>query len=66
MGPNVGYFYAGVTVVIAVLIFFLVPETGCLTLEQIDELWSSRIKPWQTSMTGNRQMVRSRSQELQE
>ncbi|OQV05056.1 hypothetical protein CLAIMM_09854 [Cladophialophora immunda] len=39
MGANVGYFYAAVTFVWLVLVFFLVPETAKLTLEQIDDLF---------------------------
>lgn len=60
MGPDVGYFYAGVTTAIAILVFFLVPETASLTLEQIDDVWSSGIPPWRTSTAGNRQMALSR------
>ncbi|KAJ5794658.1 hypothetical protein N7457_001257 [Penicillium paradoxum] len=54
MGANVGYFYAGVTAAIAVLIFFLVPETAGLTLEQIDEVFNSGTKAWKTSRAKNK------------
>ncbi|KAJ5576178.1 hypothetical protein N7535_003104 [Penicillium sp. DV-2018c] len=54
MGANVGYFYGGVTAVIAVMIFFLVPETAGLTLEQIDGIFNSGIRAWRTSVAGNK------------
>ncbi|KAJ5145827.1 uncharacterized protein N7515_000391 [Penicillium bovifimosum] len=54
MGANVGYFYAGVTAIIATMIFFLVPETAGLTLEQVDGVFNSGIKAWKTSMAGNK------------
>jgi hypothetical protein len=64
MGPNVGYFYAAVTVVIGVLVWFLVPETAGLTLEQIDDVFNSGIRPWKTSMTTNRAIARAKAQQL--
>lgn len=54
MGANVGYFYAGVTVVVAGLAFLLVPETAQLTLEQIDDLFNSGTKAWRTSVSKNK------------
>lgn len=54
MGANVGYFYAGVTVVVAGLAFLLVPETAQLTLEQIDEFFNSGAKAWKTSVSKNK------------
>jgi SP family sugar:H+ symporter-like MFS transporter len=63
MGANVGYFYAGVTAIIAVMIFFLVPETAGLTLEQVDGVFNSGIKAWKTSMTGNN-AIRSQERNL--
>lgn len=65
MGPNVGYFYASVTVVVALLIFLLVPETASLTLEQIDNVFDSGIPAWNTSVTGNKKIARSRHRDLQ-
>lgn len=64
MGPSVGYFYAGVTVVIAILVFLLVPETASLTLEQIDDVFSSGIRPWRTSRTSNLAIARVKDQEM--
>ncbi|KAJ5512680.1 hypothetical protein N7463_002232 [Penicillium fimorum] len=54
MGPNVGYFYGGVTAVIVILTFLLVPETAGLTLEQIDDGFNSGIKAWKTSLAKNK------------
>jgi sugar porter (SP) family MFS transporter len=62
MGPNVGYFYAGVTVVIAVVTYLLVPETAFLTLEQIDDQFNSGIKAWKTSVVENKAIASSRKQ----
>ncbi|KAJ5381750.1 uncharacterized protein N7496_004178 [Penicillium cataractarum] len=64
MGPNVGYFYAAVTVVIGVLVWFSVPETASLTLEQIDDVFNSGIRPWKTSMAANKAMARAKAQQL--
>ncbi|KAJ5921297.1 hypothetical protein N7466_009623 [Penicillium verhagenii] len=65
MGANVGYFYAGVTIVIAALIFCLVPETASLTLEQIDNVFDSGIPAWKTSVAGNKRIVQSKELESQ-
>ncbi|CAI7576948.1 unnamed protein product [Penicillium pancosmium] len=64
MGANVGYFYAAVTVMIACLVFVLVPETAALTLEQIDDVFNSGVRPWKTSMAENRAIARARIQAL--
>ncbi|KAJ5134132.1 mfs monosaccharide transporter protein [Penicillium atrosanguineum] len=53
MGVNVGYFYFGLTVVVLVLVFFFVPETARLTLEQIDDFFLSGNKAWKTSTKKN-------------
>jgi SP family sugar:H+ symporter-like MFS transporter len=58
MGTNVGYFYFGVTVVIAALVFLFVPETSQLTLEQIDDIFSSGRKAWTTSSRRNKAISR--------
>ena len=65
MGPNVGYFYAGVTLVISALVFLLVPETAGLTLEQIDDHFNSGTPAWKTSVTNNKELVLLRRQQLQ-
>lgn len=53
MGTNVGYFYFGLTVVIWVFMFWLVPETARLSLEQIDHIFDVRVPAWETSLKGN-------------
>lgn len=63
MGPSVGYFYAGVTVVITILAFLLVPETALLTLEQINDLFNSGIRPWQTSIAQNKVTSQAKDQD---
>jgi len=57
MGTNVGYFYFGVTFVMAVLTFLFVPETARLTLEQIDDYFASGRPAWKTSTGRNRKIA---------
>lgn len=57
MGANVGYFYFGVTFVMIVLIYWHVPETARLTLEQVDDYFLSRRGAWQTSLAGNKRQA---------
>ncbi|KAJ5495064.1 hypothetical protein N7539_000180 [Penicillium diatomitis] len=64
MGPNVGYFYAAVTVFIGVLAYLLVPETAGLTLEQIDDIFNSAVRPWKTSMSRNKAIIRAKTEQL--
>ncbi|KAF7716475.1 MFS-type transporter [Penicillium ucsense] len=66
MGPNVGYFYAAVTVFIGVLAYLLVPETAGLTLEQIDDIFNSAVRPWKTSMSRNKAIIRAKMEQLSE
>jgi hypothetical protein len=58
MGANVGYFYFGVTVVFVILVFFFVPETSRLTLEQIDDYFMSGRRAWSTSTKKNIALAR--------
>lgn len=58
MGTNVGYFYFGLTVIALILIFFLVPETARLKLEQIDDYFDSAVAAWKTSLKKNVQLAR--------
>ena len=37
--------------------FFLVPETAQLTLEQIDDYWLSGRKAWKTSTSQNKNII---------
>jgi sugar porter (SP) family MFS transporter len=59
MGANVGYFYFGVTVAFVILVFFFVPETSRLTLEQIDDYFMSGRRAWSTSTKKNIALVRT-------
>lgn len=58
MGLTVGYFYAGVSLVMLILVFFFVPETARLTLEQIDEYYVSGRPAWKTSTGRNKKIAR--------
>ena len=54
MGTNVGYFYFGLLCCYFFITFFLVPETGNLTLEQIDKFYATGGKAWKTSLKKNK------------
>ena len=54
MGTNIGYFYAGLCFIFFFITFFVVPETGRLSLEQIDEYYASGKKAWRTSLRQNK------------
>lgn len=57
MGANVGYFYFAVTLVWFVLVFFFVPETASLTLEQIDHLFEPGQRAWRSSLSRNKKSL---------
>ncbi|KAK5207548.1 hypothetical protein LTR72_007196 [Exophiala xenobiotica] len=57
MGLTVGYFYAGLTFAMLVLVFLFVPETARLTLEQIDEYYLSGAMAWKTSTGRNKRIA---------
>jgi hypothetical protein len=57
MGTNVGYFYFGVEAVTLLILWFIFPETGRLTLEQIDDYFTSGRKPWKTSLKRNKRIA---------
>ncbi|KAK5789547.1 hypothetical protein VI817_008670 [Penicillium citrinum] len=59
MGPDVGYFYFGITVFFVIMVFFFVPETSRLTLEQIDDYFMSGQKAWKTSTKKNIALVKT-------
>ena len=59
MGTNVGYFYFGLTLVDLVVIFFVLPETGQLSLEAIDDIFSSNRQAWKTSLKKNKLLAKS-------
>ena len=54
MGTNVGYFYCGLTLVSIVVLFFILPETGRLSLEAIDNIFNSGRQAWKTSLRQNK------------
>lgn len=56
MGTNVGYFYFGLTTFYFIFMFLILPETGSLTLEQIDHYYDSREKAWRTSLRKNKKL----------
>ena len=57
MGLNVGYFFAGLSAMIWIGSFFFVPETGQLSLEQIDDLYMSGMSPCKTSLKKNKKIA---------
>jgi SP family sugar:H+ symporter-like MFS transporter len=59
MGTNVGYFYFGMDFVIGITMFFLVPETARLTLEQIDDIFASKTPAWKTSIKKNKEIAKT-------
>ena len=56
MGARLGFFYAGTSAIMVVLVFLFVPETARLTLEQIDDYFASGRKAWRTN-TGRNKMI---------
>ena len=60
MGTNVGYFYFGTTIVVWVIMFFLVPETARLSLEQVDDIFASKVPAWRTSLRRNKDIAKKR------
>ena len=56
MGTNVGYFYFSLTVIVFMLIFLFIPETARLSLEQIDDFFTSDQKAWTTSVKKNKKL----------
>ena len=58
MGTNVGYFYAGITFLVILQTFFMVPETAKLSLEQIDDFFRLNQSVRGTSLAGNKRIAR--------
>ena len=56
MGTNVGYFFFGLLIFYFLITFFSVPETGNITLEQIDQFYNSGGKAWKTSLKKNKSL----------
>ena len=59
MGTNVGYFWFGLTTFYFFFMLVLLPETGGLSLEQIDRYYASKGKAWKTSLGKNKEMNRN-------
>ncbi|KAN0117905.1 general substrate transporter [Hyaloscypha variabilis] len=59
MGTNVGYFYFGLEFLALILLFLIVPENARLTLEQIDEYFTSGRKAWKTSLARNKRIAKN-------
>jgi hypothetical protein len=57
MGTNVGYFYFSMELAGFLTLYFLLPENALLTLEQIDEYFTSGRKPWKTSLRRNKRIA---------
>ena len=58
MGTDVGYFYCGLTLVSIVVLFFVLPETGRLSLEAIDGIFTSHRPAWKTSLQQNKVLAK--------
>lgn len=58
MGINITYFFFGLSALFLVLIYLIVPETGQLSLEQLDDYLDSEKRAWRTSLRKNRAMSR--------
>ena len=58
MGTNVGYFYFGTLVWCFICSYFTIPETNLLSLEQIDSYYESGVKPWKTSNSRNKKILK--------
>ncbi|WBW71657.1 plasma membrane gluconate:proton symporter Ght3 [Schizosaccharomyces osmophilus] len=50
IGFKLGYIYACINVVSAFQIFFMAKETKGLTLEEVNDLYLSNVKPWNSSI----------------
>ena len=58
MGTKVGYFYFGLEFFFCITLFFVLPETARLSLEQIDDYFESGPKPWRTSLSRNKKIAK--------
>lgn len=54
MGTNIGYFFFALEAIAFVVMFLWAPETGRLTLEQIDDFYHLHGKAWKTSLSRNK------------
>ena len=51
IGSKVGFVYGSISTVCLVLIFFFVPEMTGRSLEEIDEMFESKIPAWRSRST---------------
>ena len=58
LGTNVGHFYSSLNVANLILLFFLLPETGRLSLEAIDDIFASHRPAWKTSLKRNKHIAK--------
>ena len=56
----------GVTIIIWILLFLLVPETSRLTLEQIDDYFASGRRAWRTGIKRNNKISRGEPLDVSE
>ncbi len=49
IGPLILLIFAGVLAYGMVYIYFMLPETAGLSLEEVDELYTLKIKPWKST-----------------
>ncbi|ODQ68222.1 general substrate transporter [Nadsonia fulvescens var. elongata DSM 6958] len=49
IGFKYGYVFTGCCAAAGIFVYFFVPETKGLTLEQVDEMYESGVKPWLSS-----------------
>ncbi|TEB04014.1 sugar transporter [Coprinellus micaceus] len=49
IGPLILLIFFGMLIVGYIYVFFFIPETRGLTLEEVDEMYRSDVKPWQSS-----------------
>ncbi|KAK5046475.1 hypothetical protein LTR84_008278 [Exophiala bonariae] len=64
MGTNVGYFFLGLSIAVGTFCYFFVPETGKLTLEEVDDIFLSRTPAPKTSYSKNKATARARTYTL--
>ena len=57
LGTDTAYFYFGMDIVGLILLILFLPETGRLSLEQIDDYFASGRKAWKTSLKRNKKIA---------
>lgn len=49
LGSKVGMIYGGVSVIAFIFVFLVVPEMKGRSLEELDELFHAKVKPWRST-----------------